>query len=73
MLAAGHYTAERYKTALPLREPGISLHRNVVDMPESAAGPQAKLQQRPADPKSLLKHSMEMHEDCLERVDPALA
>ena len=73
MLAAGHYAAERYKSALPLLELGISLCRNVVEAAGPGAGSQAKPQDRHRDLTRLLKRSMEMYEACLERVDPSLA
>ena len=77
-LAAGHYAAKHYKTALPLLELGISLCRKVVEgsgrAPESDVGGVARRAagRRQGELKALLESSMEMYEICLERVDPRL-
>ena len=77
-LAAGHYAAKHYKTALPLLELGISLCRKVVEGPgqalESGAGRVARAPagRRLDELKDLLKSSMEMYEVCLEQVDSHL-
>jgi hypothetical protein len=78
-LAAGHYAAKHYKTALPLLELGISLCRKVVEGPglalEGRVGgvAPAPVGRRHDELNGLLKSSMEMYEVCLEQVDPQLA
>jgi tetratricopeptide (TPR) repeat protein len=82
-LAAKHYTAERYKDAMPLFEQGIALCRQVLLAPlptlatagdgsPDALRAQLAVEQRRKKAEQLLQSSTEQYEVCLDRVDPYL-